>query len=286
MFDGVLRVFTVKIEGKNFQRGVRDSTRMAAEELDRKAKMVLEAIYELGGEADTSAVKEYTGIESNGVVHYRYEKLEDFDLVDTDVEDRGGTLDVTVATLTNEGRRKVGEILEENEGPTLVEQMKELQQIVSDLNRRVQSFEGRIEAVEKEVDGVGEVIEQQPALERRLTEVEESVELMHDEMERKIEEGEQRIESKVSEAESVVERVERRDAINGDVRNILQRHGFLKPTREELYAGDLPESASEKEKKSLEKRRSNATRNSPVRDGYEAGDVIEWVASQYPDGGI
>jgi DNA-binding PadR family transcriptional regulator len=127
---------------------------MAQEDLDRKAKLVLEAVYELGGEADTSEILDYTGIDSNGVVHYRYDKLEEAELVETRTVDRGGTLDVTVATLTDRGHDRVGHILEDGEGLTVVERVEALREVVMDLHDDVRQFEGRLDAVEDRLDEV------------------------------------------------------------------------------------------------------------------------------------
>ena len=46
-------------------------------DLDAKGFEVLESIYEQGGEASTTEVKEYTGIEKNAIIHYRFDKLEE-----------------------------------------------------------------------------------------------------------------------------------------------------------------------------------------------------------------
>ena len=51
-------------------------------DLDAKALEVLESIYELGGEASTTEVKEYTGIEQNAIIHYRFDKLEEQGIVE------------------------------------------------------------------------------------------------------------------------------------------------------------------------------------------------------------
>ena len=156
---------------------------MAQEDLDRKAKLVLEAVYELGGEADTSEVKEYTGIDSNGVVHYRYDKLEEVGLVETRTVNRGDTLDVTVAALTDRGHDRVGDILDNGEGLTVVEQLESLETIVQDLHNDVRRFEGRLDAVEDRLDEVNrrfESVEEVDALredvEGVLSELEEDVE--------------------------------------------------------------------------------------------------------------
>ena len=144
---------------------------MAREDLDRKAKLVLEAVYELGGEADTSEVKDYTGIDSNGVVHYRYDKLEDVGLVETRTVDRGGTLDVTVATLTDRGHERVGDILDNGDGPTVVDQVTDLKRLVRELRDEVRHFEGRLDAVEGEYETVD-------SWEERFQEMEDHFEVM------------------------------------------------------------------------------------------------------------
>jgi DNA-binding PadR family transcriptional regulator len=225
---------------------------MSAEDLDRKSKMVLEAVYELGGEADTSEVKDYTGIESNGVVLYRYDKLEEVELIDTYVADRGDTLDVTIATLTDKGRRRVGQILEDNDGPTVVEQVQELRTIVSELNRRVQRFEGRIEAVESSVEGVDEVVETHRELDGRMAEVEDTLDTIHESVEAKIEEGEERLDKKLEAIEAQAETVKEADRLNADVRKTLSRYGLL-----------------------------SSTRGREGEDRYEAGEVLERLSSQH-----
>jgi DNA-binding MarR family transcriptional regulator len=80
------------------------------QDLDSKAKLILEAIYQNGGEADTSDIKSYTGIEKSGVVHYRLdEKLEPDGYVETRKVDRDGSaLGVKMSELTSKGRNAVG----------------------------------------------------------------------------------------------------------------------------------------------------------------------------------
>jgi DNA-binding MarR family transcriptional regulator len=93
-------------------------------DLDSKAMEVLEAVYENGGEADTSEIKQYTGIEKNGVVHYRYDKLEEAGLIETRAGDPDGAkVPPTVVTLTEEAEAKVADGLFAEQEQTMVERM-------------------------------------------------------------------------------------------------------------------------------------------------------------------
>ena len=77
-------------------------------DLDAKALEVLEAVYESGGEANTSEIKEYTGIQKNGIVHYRYEKLEEAGLIERKSGEAEGTkFATTVVSLTEEGEQEI-----------------------------------------------------------------------------------------------------------------------------------------------------------------------------------
>jgi hypothetical protein len=97
-------------------------------DLDAKALEVLEAVYESGGEANTSEIKEYTGIRKNGIVHYRYEKLEDAGLIETKSGDSESTqFTTTVAVLTEEGEQEIRGGLLGDEGATMVERMERLE---------------------------------------------------------------------------------------------------------------------------------------------------------------
>jgi DNA-binding PadR family transcriptional regulator len=153
----------------------------AADGLDRKAKLVLEAIYNLGGEANTSEIKEYTGIEKNGIVRYRYDKLEERGLIETRTVDEGGTLPITVARLTEKGEEDVGQIIDNGE-PTLIERVDELRETVIDLRDTVETFDGRVDEIESdERDVVGakhaaeEAIDRVEDVETRVREVESDV---------------------------------------------------------------------------------------------------------------
>ena len=102
---------------------------MGAElDLDAKGFDVLEAIYELGGEATTSEVKEYTGIEKNAIIHYRFDKLEEQGLVEMGVgEATGNRLPPKVAQLTENGGERIAAGLFSDEQPTIVDRMDRLE---------------------------------------------------------------------------------------------------------------------------------------------------------------
>lgn len=141
-------------------------------DLDRKSKRVLEALFEYGGEADMGEIKEYTGIEKNGVVHYRLKKkLEPMGLVETEKANRGdGSLGVTVGRLTDEGEEIAVEAAEGDSKPSLAEQVTILKGEVENLHDRVELFEGfmdefedRLERIEEQgrtVEEVEEVVEE------------------------------------------------------------------------------------------------------------------------------
>lgn len=104
------------------------SDTLALEDLDATALEVLEAAYEHGGEATTSDVKRFTGIEANSTVHYRFEKLAEAGLVE---QDRKQTDDhfvpVRVIRISEEGSRQIAGGLFEEEQPTIVERMDRLE---------------------------------------------------------------------------------------------------------------------------------------------------------------
>lgn len=80
-------------------------------EIDTDAREILRAIDHNGGTATTTEIRRESGLE-NSSVRYRYGKLEDAGLVETQ-KDHDATPDgvapMTVATITDKGRRKIDE---------------------------------------------------------------------------------------------------------------------------------------------------------------------------------
>lgn len=99
-------------------------------DLDAKGFDVLEAIYELNGEATTSEVKEYTGIEKNAIIHYRFDKLEEQGLVTMSVAEEmadGNRMPPKKAVLTERAGERIADGLFSDEEPTIVERMDRLE---------------------------------------------------------------------------------------------------------------------------------------------------------------
>lgn len=126
---------------------------MSRSELDRKAKEVLEAVWANDGKASTTDVKEYTGIEKNQIVHYRYQKLEDKGLIETEKVERDGTLPVTVATLTEKGHQNVEAVIETDK-PPLTEQLDELREAFGQLQEEVYGEVGQVDELTDKMDRV------------------------------------------------------------------------------------------------------------------------------------
>ena len=125
-------------------------------------------------------IKEYTGIEKNGIVLYRLnEKLVPEGLVETRKVDHGdGSLGVTIASLTDRGTQVVGRILDDGEtGPSLAEEVQILRAEVEDLRETVQMYEGHLDAAEERLDAVEDLAdlrdEAEDAIERHEALVEE-----------------------------------------------------------------------------------------------------------------
>lgn len=254
---------------------------MSAPDLDRKSERILEALYNHGGEAETGEIKEYTGIEKNGVVHYRInEKLEPAGLVASrTIEDGERRLGVKVTELTEEGKQAVERVLDDGDGPSLVDRMEMLEADFEGLRSTVDGYEGRLfEAIEK-AERFEELAEEaEAALDR--------VELLADhveELRRRVDHVEDHpfeevAEKKMAELRKVAAKVEDADAMNADVRRTLRQNGVLRATRKPLTRDDVAESQYEW----LEKKKNSSLRNDPVRDGYEAGPAIDAVAEEVP----
>jgi DNA-binding PadR family transcriptional regulator len=145
------------------------------QDLDSKAKLILEAIYQNGGEADTSDIKSYTGIEKSGVVHYRLdEKLEPDGYVETRKVDRDGSaLGVKMSELTSKGRNAVGEILDEDSATNLSERVEALRREVERLDDLVMRYEGRVEEAQEATEELTRFDQRLEKLEFRFDQVEE-----------------------------------------------------------------------------------------------------------------
>lgn len=101
---------------------------MGIQDLDEKSYQILEAVYENGGKANTTEIKQYTGIEKNAIVHYRYDKLEDEDLITIERgESQGDRLPPKVAILTETAQNHIQNGLFAEEEPTVLERLDRLE---------------------------------------------------------------------------------------------------------------------------------------------------------------
>jgi len=153
---------------------------MSAYDLDDMAKAILEAIYQHGGRADTSEIKQYTAFKDNSKLHYRRkEHLEPKGFVETETVDKGDTLTVTEWKLTEKGEKAVDREMTKQDTPPLTDRVEELREIVSDLTRDLSAFEGRVDHIEEtnvddsEIDATSEEIEGvEQRVEQRLNRIE------------------------------------------------------------------------------------------------------------------
>lgn len=78
-------------------------------ELDQSSRNIVYAIDDSGGEATTTEIRQATGL-SNSSVRYRYGKLEDLNLIETERDPSAtpsGVAPVTVASLTDLAREEI-----------------------------------------------------------------------------------------------------------------------------------------------------------------------------------
>lgn len=118
---------------------------MAVENLDAKGMDVLEAVHEAGGRASTGEVKELTGIEKNAVILYRFDKMEELGLIETETgEAQGNRIPPRVAVLTEKAQEQIRGGLFADEEPTVVERMDRLErqfkQVTEELHDLQQEF--------------------------------------------------------------------------------------------------------------------------------------------------
>lgn len=133
--------------------------------LDWKAQEVLEAIVENGGEADTTEVKAYTGLERNEVVKYRFAKLHEARLVEThQPRSQNGRPAAKVVSLTDWGEDLLGD-----EGFDL-----DVESGDDDL-----TIDERVERLEKQVGRMRDTYGQ---VKQRIVELEEEVEAHDDDL--------------------------------------------------------------------------------------------------------
>ena len=200
------------------------------EQFDAKAKMVLEAVYELGGtDVETSEISDFTGIEERGIIHYRLDQLEEAGLVSCRKRESEGLMPVKLTSIEDEGAKVVSSMQESEEELTLSERVEMLQESVEEHNRRVERFIGQLDYLDEEgdIERVSEFVE---GIEEKQKQLEDELEDMREEVEE--------AQNDVMETEGV------RDAVMNLARVIYvlelrERDGFANwgPEREDLDDG-------------------------------------------------
>jgi DNA-binding MarR family transcriptional regulator len=129
----------------------------STEALDDKAKRVLEAVWKAGGEADTSEIREYTGL-TRGQIQYRVDGgiLEEEGLVESRLVSASdeGSGSIRVTSLTETGNRIAGRVMDEDGSVTLDKQVENLHTEVDAVQNAVSRVEGFLDRVEERMDEV------------------------------------------------------------------------------------------------------------------------------------
>jgi len=128
-----------------------------ADALDDKAKRVLEAVWKAGGEADTSEIREYTGL-TRGQIQYRVDGgiLEEQGLVESRLVSASeeGTGSIRVTSLTERGDRIAGRVIDGDGSVTLDKQVEDLREEVRAIEDLAHRVDGHLDAVEERMDTV------------------------------------------------------------------------------------------------------------------------------------
>lgn len=124
---------------------------MVADALDDKAKRVLEAVWKAGGEADTSEIREYTGL-TRGQIQYRVDGgiLEEEGLVESRLVSASdeGTGNIRVSSLTERGDRIAGRVMDDADHITLEQRVEELAEDVRAVEDLAHRVDGHLDKVQ------------------------------------------------------------------------------------------------------------------------------------------
>jgi len=136
------------------------------DDLSDNARVILEGLYECGGESNMTEMKQVTGIEESKTILYHAEEyLEPSSFVQYEIVDDGSATGITEFTLTDRGQEAVGSLIESTDDPNLVEQVEEIREAVSEMKREVDTFHGRLDSVEQDRKDSSELTEEIEAVE-------------------------------------------------------------------------------------------------------------------------
>jgi predicted RNase H-like nuclease (RuvC/YqgF family) len=110
-----------------------------SDSIDHMSREILKAVFVENGRADTSKIKDVTGFEDNGSIHYRYDKLEGSELlerVDTETQ-------TTTVQLTEDGEvfceQNFTETVDEERLDARIDEVEEFAQNVLERNKELES---------------------------------------------------------------------------------------------------------------------------------------------------
>lgn len=130
---------------------------MVTEALDDEAQLILEAIWKAGSEADTSEIREYTGL-SRGQIQYRVDDgiLEEEGLAESRLVSASdeGSGSIRVTSLTERGDRIAGRVMDEDGSISLDKQVDNLSRDVQAVEMAVARVEGFLEDIERRMGDV------------------------------------------------------------------------------------------------------------------------------------
>jgi DNA-binding Lrp family transcriptional regulator len=191
-------------------QGLEETPMSLRDDLSDNAQVILEGLYECGGVANMTEMKQVTGLEESKTILYHTEEyLEPSNFVEYEIIDDGSATGITEFTLTDRGQDAVGSLIESTDDPNLVEQVEELREAVSDMKREVDTFAGRLDHTEQQFEEVQD----------RLMSADEAV---------------TKAEEVVERAEIVVEEHEAVGEVNAELRNRIRKMEEVERIMKEL----------------------------------------------------
>jgi len=165
------------------------------DDLSDNAQVILEGLYECGGEANMTEMKQVTGLEESKTILYHAEKyLEPSNFIEYEIVDDGSVTGITEFTITERGRNAVGSLIEGTDDTNLVEKVEDLREAVSQMKREVDTFAGRLDEVDigqEDIDGVRESVRvlrsDVEAVEDRMSDLESDLDMTLATVEAKVE---------------------------------------------------------------------------------------------------
>lgn len=131
------------------------------EDLNLKARRILESIYNNGGEATSSEIKELTGIERSATVKYHAQQiLEDTGLVTSEkVETPEHPAKIYQYEITEEGENQIAHLFEDGEDIPIKHRMEDIENRFRETEEHVSELVGAVEEIKAETEGHSQTAE-------------------------------------------------------------------------------------------------------------------------------